>query len=188
MDKISPYHLPSLGIQLPSTIAGLEYKMTHSYYEPELGMSLLYSDGRSTWADVYEYDKGITLLRDGIYSKSVIDEFFEAQDSILMMVENGEYESAFRLAEQVIPAEESGMRDDFLHAVYMIRSSSEAKNPFRNTDLMERSSHIFITAFGGQFIKIRYTYPEDKDDEIGPLLLKFVSEIFIHIYSKAEGI
>jgi len=158
-EEPKPFFEPHIGVTFPVELGHLALEEVHRYENPRLGVSLRYaaSDPVFIKIDVYVYDLELTGLGTGIGSKHVKDQFEQAKRDILAMAKKGRYHDVKLLAERQagIPVGDEPL--PLYAAVYgMIDVRGDGDSAYERPSI----SHLMLTAFRGQFFKIRVTYPK----------------------------
>ena len=114
-----------------------------------------YSDAAQTRADIYLYDWGKTGLGTGRLSAAVRAHFEGMKRGILAMQENGSYLDVRKLSDDETTLGIGAAGLPMLHASYAYAE----KDPTREIKCV---SHLFLSTYRDKFLKIRFTYEEDK--------------------------
>ena len=155
----------SLNLTLPETLGELAFNFAQDYEStaPGEGIGLRYSDGGGIKADLYFYSCRFEFLEDGIESDDVQNHFARLEREI---IDAPIYSDAEKFSHGVITGSSRGDHIDFLHSSFRLVLPEGDQTPPRYCH-----SHLALTAFKGQFVKIRLTYPE-QDQPHGLIALK----------------
>lgn len=140
-----PYHHPKTGLVFPENVGNMKLvKVTE--YEPlyaGLGTGISYRTD-TIRADIFLYDLQKGPVPAGISSPVVADEFEQAIADIYSMEKNGTYKKVTTIARKGTTAV-GGIK--FFHSVLTYEQN--------NINLI---SHLYLTGYGGLFMKLRVTY------------------------------
>jgi hypothetical protein len=146
---ISTFHLSARaesvgGIDFPANLAGFELRsvVDHESAHPGLGFALLYN-APGLKASVFVYDHSVKNIPDGADSSVAHRELLEANGNIELIYSDV----------RVLQREELTFVAEipYLHSVYLY-------NENKSTSRGAMRSHLYLTAWNGNFVKIRITY------------------------------
>ncbi|MBW1643973.1 MAG: hypothetical protein JRJ76_14160 [Deltaproteobacteria bacterium] len=160
------FHFAS-GIEFPKKLAEMEMKCVFNYEltTPGLGIDVKYGT-LNIWTDIFIYNLGFDKIPDGIESDIIRKHFEGVIGDIYKAYEQGIYDAVVKLAENEETHGTIAKKIDFLSA-YLITSKSGEKN----------FSHIYLSGYNNNFIKIRFSYYEDMEDKGPEVLLVLLDEI-----------
>lgn len=143
-----PYRHPKTGLVFPDPVGSMKLvKVTD--YEPlyaGLGTGISYRT-ETIRADVFLYDMQKGPVPNGISSPVVADEFEQAIADIYSMEKNGTYKNiSTMIKKETVPV--GSLK--FLHSVLTYEQNN-----------IKLISHLYLTGYGGLFIKLRVTYFTD---------------------------
>ena len=152
----APYLEPQTGIVFPVNLGPLEFSGAMKYDQPELGVSVGYQGELLIRADIYIYDMGQKNLGTGLGSSVVTAQFQQAKGDIFALEKRGNYQSVTVLSEQPTAFSTPGGKLATLAAGFKYSQTAGPGVAFTGP----RISHLFLTAYKGVFVKVRFTYPE----------------------------
>ncbi len=138
------------GIPLPGAIAGLSRAdiTNNEMVNPGLGYTIPYN-GAEEKATIYIYDFGLNNIPEDPMSDVVRQHFEECIAQIMQMKDRGIY-SGIEIGDSYgIGSPTSGLQ--FLCCEFMVCENDKLLDTF-----------LFVTSYGGKFVKLRYTMPHCK--------------------------
>jgi len=147
------------------------------YDSPELGVSYRYAGHPLPIADIYLYDQGLNNLGTGI-DQAVRTHFEEVTNEILLMEKTGFYQSVKKVSEGETAIGNGARKLPALSAVFTY-SIAPGKG-VAYTGL--RASHVLLTSYKGQFLKIQFTYPKNQGSEGRSDLKEFLAAFSKALY------
>ena len=142
---------------LPKTIAGYELLGVSIYDKSELGFSARYKLKKDEEKfDIYLYDLGNNDLGTGLGEK-VKNEYDNVFIQIQKMVNLGYYSDMIEPEGGTGTIELDENTVDFLWGWTKYKQTEKRSDISKVTSLETRSSFVFLTAYEGRFLKIRYT-------------------------------
>lgn len=157
-----PYTDPASGLTLPESLGGLPRVSAYDYESahPGLGVSCKYElKAPLVFADVYVFNGRLTMIPSGIEDPAVVKMFDSAVGEIRAMGEMGRYRDVKLVGSDSIPLGEGPDAPRALRARF---SFTLASGPVY--------SHVYGLAARNHFVKLRFTYAQDKADEAVPML------------------
>lgn len=136
------------GLAFPDTIGTMRLVKATEYEAlyAGLGTGVSYRTDLEK-ADVFLYDQQLGRIPDGVSSAVIAKELERSIADIHALEVHGTYKDVTVVIEREV-VEVEGTR--FLHSLLVYE-----QNNFR------RTSHIYLTGYGGLFLKLRITYPAD---------------------------
>lgn len=159
------YHDQPTGIDFPEELGGLILRQVHEYPEPGLGVSLSYTANDNLLASVYVYDKEVPDIPTGGESHLVRNEAQAAMSDILTAEHYGYYKSVTVLREGQIRLAEKPALSAYEYVVQF------------NANGLDKTSHVILTGYRGQYLKIRYTFPKTMPAQGSERLARFLDEL-----------
>ena len=148
-----PYTEPQTGIVFPVTLGNLTLADTHKFDKPGLGVAVRYvADELGLHTDVYIYDLGKKGLGTGANSAEVKAAFDLAKSDI----QKAGYKNIKTLPTKPVALKVADKPLPMLIASYEL--TKVIKSDAETTEITV-VSHLLITAYKNQFLKIRMTYP-----------------------------
>ena len=170
---------------LPKMILGYELLGVSIYDDPRLGFSARYQNSENNEKfDVYLYTKGIEELGTGL-SDHVSAELSSVLEQI-REVERLGYYSDVSVGDTISGMIKLDGHDvDFLFGSMQYRQTQKEKDVSNVTYLGLRSSFVFLTAYEGRLLKIRYTV---NDEDLKANMNKFTSILqgFEGVFTRRE--
>jgi hypothetical protein len=156
------------GIAFPVSLGSMTFGESNTYDTPELGISVYYGVRGAVRvdADIYVYDMGIKNIGEGIDSNLANNHFKQCQGDISLIEKRGDYRDVTKIAEKTVALKIGGKELPMLCAVF---EYSIVPDPGQSGEPRPVVSHIFLTTYRNNFLKIRFTYSaagRDKGDEI----------------------
>jgi len=148
------------GISFPKTLGPLARMGMKKYGPPELGVSYRYAGHPLPIADIYIYDNGLKDLGTGV-TQAVLTHFEEVKAEILLMGKSGNYRDVKKVSEGETYLPPGNRKLPALSATFIFSIPPGKGVAYTGV----RTSHILLTAYQGQFLKIQFTYPQDKEKE-----------------------
>tara|TARA_R100000027_G_scaffold50114_3_gene38778 strand:+ start:4273 stop:4887 length:615 start_codon:yes stop_codon:yes gene_type:complete len=171
--------------RLPKEIAGFDLQGISIYDEPGLGFSARYwMDEKEQKFDVYLYTAGVADLGSGVNDRV-------AQEFKSLFVQISEMERLGYYADVTDPQTGSGTINldgsdvGFLWGRVQFRQTDKGREVTHVESQDIRSSYVFITAYQGRFLKVRYTLLSD-DLEAGTDAFMAIMEDFERRFSQPE--
>jgi hypothetical protein len=159
-EEMKPYVEPKTGVTFPLKVGPLELKKTVTFDKPGLGVAIRYGQTEPVFvkADIYIYDLGRANLGTGIGNKAVQAAFEGARADIQTMVDRGQYAALKPLPARPVSLKVGGKPLPMLTASYEFAVNPP---PGSAADAEVQVSHLLVTAFKDQFLKIRFSYPKE---------------------------
>jgi len=151
---------PRTGITFPQTLGPLARMGMKKYDLPELGVSYRYAGKPLPIADIYIYDNGLKDLGTGL-TQAVRTHFEEVKSEILLLGKSGNYRDVKKVSEGETYLPPGNPRLPALSATFTFSIPPGKGVAYAGV----RTSHILLTAYQGQFLKIQFTYPQDQEKE-----------------------
>ncbi len=144
---------------LPKEIAGIPFEEITVYEKQDPGHGVAYQyQNQDAVIDISVFDGGYSKIEEGIFSEGVHHFFEDAKSQIAAVEFQGYYHITEILQDDSISI---GDRQ-FLYFNFNFEDGLEHK-----------SSHLFLSAFDGHFLKIRLTVPEENNDQV---LANFIAD------------
>ncbi len=143
---------PKKDLVFPISIAGIPFSNLEVYEakHPGYGVGYLY-ENNDTLLDISVFDGGRRIIRDGINSDDVHLQYEEAKQQIAAIEESGYYR-----IKEVITDDWIRVGDQpFLYFSYKYDDGHD-----------EKSSYLMLTAYDGNFLKIRLTTDLASDPQV----------------------
>ncbi len=169
----APYLEPQTGIVFPANLGTMKFSGVKTYGQPELGASVGYHGKPLIKADIFIYDLGQKNLGAGLDSPAVTSQFQQAKGDIFAMEKRGDYQSVTALSEQPTAFSTPGGELATLAASFKYSQTAGPGVAFTGP----RISHLFLTAYKGLFLKVRFTYPENRKDQGDQALSQFLAAL-----------
>ncbi len=151
---------PKTGISFPQTLGPLARTGMKRYDPPEMGISYRYAGHPLPIADIYIYDNGLKYLGTGL-SQMVRTHFEEVKSEISLMGKSGNYRDVKKISEGETYLPPGNRKLPALSATFTFSIPPGKGVAYTGV----RTSHILLTAYKGQFLKIQFTYPQDQEKE-----------------------
>lgn len=158
--KPPPLAESQTGISFPPALGPLKRKGMKKYRSPELGVSYRYAGSPLPIADIYIYDNGLKNLGTGI-NQAVRLHFAEVQNEIFLMEKSGYYKSVKKVSTGETVLANGSRKLPALSAVFTFSIPPGKGVAYTGV----RTSHILLTAYKGQFLKIQFTYPKNQGNQ-----------------------
>ena len=168
-----PFTDAGTGIAFPETLGSLPRQKAHRYKDPKLGMAVAYHDKSILRANVYVYDFGEEDIADGVASEAVKEQFALARKDIENAAARDYYKDLEKLAEATAEVQTPGGPRSFLSASFRYAQAPGPRVRFLGTNV----SHLLLTGYRGKFVKVRFTYPEEKKAEGEKALAAFLEDL-----------
>lgn len=154
---------PKKNLVLPQKLAGIPFEEITIYEQQEPGQGIAYQyQSHDTSLDISVFDGGYSTIKEGIFSEGV-HHFFEDAKSQIAAVE---FQGYYNITEII--------HDDFIE----IGDQPFLYFNFKFDDgTAEKSSHLFLSAYDGNFLKIRLTVPEEMNDQVLALFIADFSQL-----------
>ncbi|MBK7670544.1 MAG: hypothetical protein IPJ24_03985 [bacterium] len=135
----------------PDTLAGLNRTDSKRFDDPAYGVSVTYAGdhGRAT---LYIYDPGMDAIPEDVDAPVVRDAFDSACESVKAGVRYGLFKRADLKSRDELEVTAVWRRLRLLHAEFEIETKASGGQPSQ-----VQSSHVFLTAHRGEFLKVRLT-------------------------------
>jgi hypothetical protein len=181
-----PFVEPQTGISFPVKLGPLAFKEVTRYRQPGLGLSLRYdAEGDDHCrVDVYIYDLGKKGLGFGVDSDEVKQAFEQAKADIVGMEKAGRYKDVKKVAEKPYALKVGDKDMPMLSACYQYTIVPEAGVTVEFADAV---SYIYLTAYKGQFLKVRCTYSATEADKGKGLMEGFLTGLGTAIEKSRSG-
>ncbi len=167
----APYLEPQTGIVFPVNLGPLEFSGAKKYDQPELGVSVGYHGEPLIKAHIFIYDLGQKNLGAGLGSPGVTSHFQQAKGDIFAQEKRGNYQSVTVLSEQPTAFSTPGGKLATLAAGFKYSQTAGPGVDYTGP----RISHLFLTAYKGSFVKVRFTYPETDKAQGDQALSQFLA-------------
>jgi hypothetical protein len=139
------YKHPKTGIFFPELIGDVRLEKVTDYEKEYPGLGVGVSYRADTFkADVYMYDARLGPIPAGITEPIITKQFEQAMGDVYTLEKRGSYKD---LVVQIQKETAQVGRFPFLHSMMMYTQ-----------DNIKRVSHLYLTGYKGQFIKVRITY------------------------------
>lgn len=168
---------PRTGISFPQALGPLARMGMKKYDLPELGVSYRYAGKPLPIADIYIYDNGLKDLGTGV-SQMVRTHFEEVKSEISLLGKSGNYRGVKKVSERETHLPPGTRKLPALTAVFAYSIPPGKGVAYTGV----RTSHILLTAYKGQLLKIQFTYPQDQEEQGKKALQKFLAD-----FGKALG-
>jgi hypothetical protein len=168
-----PYVEPQTGVAFPDALGPLKREQAHKYDRPELGVSIRYTGAGPIKADVYVYDLGRTGLGRGTRSPAVKDAFQQAQGALFLMEKRRYYQDVKKLSEDKTALDTPSGKLAMLRAAFQYRQARRAGVD----DQRLRTSYLLLTAYKDKYLKVRFTYVDQKDTKGEEALNAFLTAL-----------
>jgi hypothetical protein len=145
------------GLSFPDTIGPLARGAVHDYDSPEAGRSIRYGGPGEVKADIYLYDNGLTNLHEGIDSKVVAEHFKDVEGAVARAEKTGAYRGVKLIAEGTNQIGSARRHLPALEARFEYATAADTGSEARCV------SHLLLTVFRGEFLKIRFTYLKEAE-------------------------
>lgn len=148
---------------LPQELAGIPFDDITIYEQSTPGQGVAYQYHSSdTSIDISIFDGGYSQIQEGIFSEGVHHFFEDAKSQIAAVEYQGYYNITEILTDDLIDIGDQ----QFLYFNFNFDDGTAA-----------RSSHLFLSAYDGNFLKIRLTMPEENNEQILANFLADFSEL-----------
>ena len=143
---------PKKDLVFPKSIAGIPFSNLEVYEaeHPGYGVGYLYENGE-TLLDISVFDRGKPVIQDGINSEEVHFQYEEAKQQIAAVEERGYY----RIKEVI---SDDWIRVGYQPFLYFSYKYDDGRH--------EKSSYLMLTAYDGNFLKIRLTTDLTSDTQV----------------------
>lgn len=158
------FHSEVLGVTFPGNLGGLPLVNVTDFEKQQRGLGLgLSYRGTTAKADIYVYTAGAPSIPAGVKSKLMVDHFYAVCNDVVEMERRGHYQNV-----QVLISKEDTLVGGvkFLHA--QLRFTQEG---------VAMESHVYLTGMKGQFVKIRFTFPESKKEAADKIHTAFIEQL-----------
>jgi hypothetical protein len=158
------FHSDALGVTFPGDLGGLPLVTVTDYEKQQAGLGIgLSYRGDAAKADIYVYNAGMPSVPAGVKSKVMVDHFYAVSNDVVEMERRGRYQNV----QVLIPQEETLIgKVKFLHAQMRFTQ-----------DGIPRESHVFLTGMNGQFVKVRFTFPEAQKEAAEKIQRDFFEQL-----------
>jgi hypothetical protein len=159
--EVSPYDEvafqdPQTGFRFMQMMATYRFQRKLDYGSPQLGWGVAYVENTGATATITVYDLGQQGIPDGINDSRVREEFRTIDESIMRLVQKGEYKSAKRIA-RLQPLNKDWLQDN--HEILLPGGKTV-------------NSYSFIRGRNGKFVKVRVTgAPEGTYARLPPFMI-----------------
>jgi hypothetical protein len=156
-EPVKPYMETQTGITFPVTLGQLALKDASKLEKPELGVMIDYQATGDVYARacVFIFDGGKKDLPTGVESAEVKAAFDQAKNDI---EKNERYKDIKTVAEKPFTLKIGDKELPMLSATFQYGFTPEKGAKAGSAQTV--TSHLFITAFKGDFLKIRCTYTD----------------------------
>jgi hypothetical protein len=185
-----PYVESATGLAFPVKLGGMTFGGAHGYGQRELGVSLRYAvdkpDDKAAdlWADIYIYDMGQKNIPEGADSDGTRAAFEDARQAILTMEKKGRFKDLKVVIEKPLALKVGEKNLAFLCATF---EYTIAPAPDSADAPQAVVSHLFVTGYRGQFLKVRCTY-DAASKEAGTKIVKaFMADLGVTLSQKPAG-
>lgn len=174
-----PHEDKEIGVTFPAKLGDMDLVGIANYQPSGLGYSLRYCGPEWIKIDLYVYNKKLSSVPDGIYSREVKVEFLDIEKIIRIKSDRNEYGDTKKIAVGVVP------KDGPVHFLWscfeysqLTGSGVDYKGP--------RISERYITGFRNHFIKFFATYWKEKEESGKKLTSDFIRDLSKILISKVE--
>ncbi len=160
-----PFVEPQTGITFPAALGPLALKNTGTFDKPELGVEIMYQaagDAPQARAHIFVYDLGKKNLAAGIGSDDAKAAFEQAKGDIAAMEKSGRYKDLKTVSEKPYTLKAGDKTVPMLSATYQY---TFVPDPTRGGEPRAVTSHLFLTVYKGQFLKVRLIAFDAAKDE-----------------------
>jgi hypothetical protein len=182
-----PYTEPATGLVFPLKLGGMDFGGASGYDKKELGVSLRYEVEKpiDIWADIYIYDMGVKKIPEGTDSDGVRAAFEDARQSVLTMEKRGRYKDVKVVVEKPLALKVGEKNLAFLTATfeYTILPDKDSTDEPRAV-----VSHLFVSAYRGQFLKVRCTYNTAAKEAGSKIIKDFMNDLGATLSQKVPGV
>jgi hypothetical protein len=162
---------PMTGISFPRVLGSLKRMGMKKYTPPELGISYRYASQPLPIADIFIYDKNQKYLGTGL-NQAVRTHFEEVKNEIFLMEKSGYYRAVKKVSEGETVLANNVPKLPALTAVFTYSQPPGKGVAYTGV----RTSHIFLTAYKGQLLKIQFTYPKNQENRGKEALRQFLAD------------
>ncbi len=162
------YRDKSLGLVFPVTLGTLSFGGVHQYKKSALGYSVRYSDKELTKADIYIYNRGISLIPNGCNNRVVKSEAESVNALLQTMQKLGYYKDLVSLNTGIMPTQGD------IKFIWLRFEYRQIKNSPSPEKLI---SDRLITGFANKFVKISLTYKKANKKAGQKILVKLVGDL-----------
>lgn len=143
----------STGLTFPATLGSMQQKEVTDFEKQNpssgLGVGILYRDPNpKIYADIYVYNLGLKDIPNGSISKIVQEQWKQAEQDIYTIQKQGKLQEVKKLNETTSSLTSSNAGPTALRTDFSYIQNGE-----------EKLSHLLLTGYKNNFIKIRFTYP-----------------------------
>jgi hypothetical protein len=160
-----PFVEPQTGITFPVTLGPLALKSTGAFDKPELGVEIMYQaagDAPQARAHIFVYDLGKKNLAAGADSEDAKAAFEQAKGDIAAMATSGRYKALKLVSEKPYALKAGNKAVPMLSAAYQY---TFVPDPTKGGQERAVTSHLFLTVYKGQFLKVRLMCFDPAKDE-----------------------
>ncbi len=147
--KKEPFHDEKTGLVFED-VNGFERLDTHHFKGRGLGYSVDYRSKSGIRISVYVYDFELPEIPDGPFSPLIKQQYENSKRDIIQAKEQGAYQEAEELANEVIVLGEDDEAPKLRKATFRVRRSDK-----------DWISYIYLTGYKKHFLKVRSTLPAD---------------------------
>ena len=163
-EEPKPFTEPQTGITFPVTLGSLALKATNKFDKPELGVEIAYqaAGDAAARAHIFIYDLGKKDLAAGIESDDAKAAFEQAKGDVAAMEKSGRYKDLKTVAEKPYTLKAGDKTVPMLSAVFQY---TFVPDPTKGGEPRAVTSHLLLTVYKGQFLKVRLMCPTRPRDE-----------------------
>lgn len=147
-------------------IEGLKRLDVYRYDQPELGYAVDYESPQGMRISIYVYDLGVADIPDGAFSDVVKQQFEQAKGDIRRARDQGKYQDADEILNEVVVLGDSESSPKMRRSRFNLRRDDRAW-----------ISHVYLTGYKKNFVKIRCSYPADHEAVSEKLFAKLLAKL-----------
>jgi hypothetical protein len=198
----TPYINAATELRFPAAVQQLHRIGVQQYPDPRLGVAISYRSGQEH-ADIFVYDKGLSLIPNGARSPEVWSEFIQSRSNLVRMYNQKPYTNGREIM-YTAPAEDTAQLSVLPKASDSASSTSSigrsegkvatfhvamitATKALSTGQEEALSTWVLITGFRHQFAKLIYTY-EGVDNEQHEVAQVHLRDFVLSLIAANEGV